>query len=81
MFIFVMSSLLFIPEQEVEEKMITILKNELKRLSSGHPACPANEVEDDHIVREMVVKFTTHVLKQMNQEDLVKSLQKGKKVV
>ncbi|XP_047669962.1 NACHT, LRR and PYD domains-containing protein 7-like [Tachysurus fulvidraco] len=62
--------------KEVEEKMITMLKNELKRLSSGHPACPANEGEDDYIVREMIVKFTTHVLKQMNQEDLVKSLQK-----
>ncbi|KAK2858325.1 hypothetical protein Q7C36_006244 [Tachysurus vachellii] len=62
--------------KEVEEKMITILKNELKRLSSGHPACPENEGEDDYVVREMVVKFTTHVLKQMNEEDLAKSLQK-----
>ncbi|XP_058259474.1 NACHT, LRR and PYD domains-containing protein 3-like [Hemibagrus wyckioides] len=66
--------------KEVEEKMITMVKNELKRqiklFSSGHPACSEKEVEDDYIVREMLVKLAALVLVKMNQEDLSKTLQK-----
>ncbi|KAK3556794.1 hypothetical protein QTP70_020490 [Hemibagrus guttatus] len=77
---FVISSLPLIPEQEVEIKMISMVKNELKRqiqlLSSGHPACSEKDVEDDYFVREMLVKITAHVLIELNQEDLSKALQK-----
>lgn len=73
---------LFIPEQQVEHKVITLVNNELKRqknlLSSGHSACSMEEEEDDFIVREALLKITTYVLKKMNQKDLAKTLQKGK---
>ncbi|XP_053087944.1 NACHT, LRR and PYD domains-containing protein 3-like isoform X2 [Pangasianodon hypophthalmus] len=66
--------------KEVEHKVITLVKNELKRQrnlwSSDYPACSETELEDDPIVREALLKITTRVLKKMNQTDLAKTLQK-----
>lgn len=62
--------------------MNTLVKNELKRqtnrLSSYCPACTERAEEDDPTVREALLKITKHVLENMNQEDLAKTLQKGK---
>ncbi|MCJ8729143.1 hypothetical protein PDJAM_G00102580 [Pangasius djambal] len=66
--------------KEVEHKVITLVKNELKRQrnlwSSDYPACSETELADDPIVREALLKITAHVLKKMNQTDLAKTLQK-----
>ncbi|XP_053092558.1 NACHT, LRR and PYD domains-containing protein 3-like [Pangasianodon hypophthalmus] len=66
---------------ELEHKVITLIKNELKRfrklLSPDYPACTEREVEDEedlHSVREGVLKITLHVLKKMNHTDLAKTL-------
>ncbi|KAF4085355.1 hypothetical protein AMELA_G00117180, partial [Ameiurus melas] len=63
--------------KELEHKVITLIKNELKRfrklLSPDYPACTEREVEDEedlHSVREGVLKITLHVLKNMNHTDL-----------
>ncbi|KAK3552523.1 hypothetical protein QTP86_013248 [Hemibagrus guttatus] len=63
--------------QELEHKLITLIKNELKRfrklLSPDYPACTEREVEDEedlHSVREGTLKITLHVLKNMNHTDL-----------
>ncbi|MCI4374860.1 hypothetical protein PGIGA_G00011380 [Pangasianodon gigas] len=68
--------------KELEHKVITLLKNELKRfkmlLSPDYPACSEKEVdkeEDQSTVREGVLKITLHVLKIMNQTDLANTLQ------
>ncbi|KAK3525105.1 hypothetical protein QTP86_016137, partial [Hemibagrus guttatus] len=67
--------------QELEHKVITLIKNELKRfrklLSPDYPACTEREVEDEedlHSVREGALKITLHVLKNMNQTDLANTL-------
>ncbi|XP_060722933.1 NLR family CARD domain-containing protein 3-like isoform X2 [Tachysurus vachellii] len=67
--------------KELEHKVITLLKNELKRfrelLSPEYPACTEREVEDEadrHSVREGVLKITLHVLNNMNHTDLANTL-------
>ncbi|KAK3505605.1 hypothetical protein QTP70_004923 [Hemibagrus guttatus] len=64
--------------QELEHKVITLIKNELKRfrklLGPDYPACTEREVEDKedlHSVREGALKITLHVLKNMNHTDLL----------
>ncbi|MCJ8744038.1 hypothetical protein PDJAM_G00101710 [Pangasius djambal] len=68
--------------KELEHKVITLIKNELKRfrklLSPDYPACTEREGEDDedlYSVREGALKITLHVLKNMNHTDLAKTLQ------
>ncbi|XP_053091356.1 protein NLRC3-like isoform X2 [Pangasianodon hypophthalmus] len=68
--------------KDLEHKVITLLKNELKRfkklLSSDYPACSEREVEDEEdqsSVREGALKITLHVLKNMNHTDLANTLQ------
>ncbi|KAF4085361.1 hypothetical protein AMELA_G00117260, partial [Ameiurus melas] len=67
--------------KELEHKVITLIKNELKRfrklLSPDYPACTEREVEyeeDLHSVREGALKITLHVLKNMNHTDLANTL-------
>ncbi|KAM9474832.1 NLR family CARD domain-containing protein 3-like [Clarias gariepinus] len=66
--------------KELEHKVITLIKNELKRfrklLSPDYPACTEKEDEEDlHSVREGALKITLHVLKNMNLSDLANTLQ------
>ncbi|MCI4389805.1 hypothetical protein PGIGA_G00103230 [Pangasianodon gigas] len=68
--------------KELEHKVITLIKYELKRfrklLSPDYPACTEREVEDDEdlqSVREGALKITLHVLKNMNHTDLAKTVQ------
>ncbi|XP_053470143.1 NACHT, LRR and PYD domains-containing protein 3-like isoform X2 [Ictalurus furcatus] len=68
--------------KELEGKVITLMKNELKRfqklLSPDYPACTEREVQDEedlHSVREGALKITLHVLKKMNHTDLANTLQ------
>ncbi|MCJ8736354.1 hypothetical protein PDJAM_G00258510 [Pangasius djambal] len=70
---------------ELEHKVITLIKNELKRfrklLSPDYPACTEREVEDEedlHSVREGALKITLHVLKNMNHTDLANTLHNSK---
>ncbi|XP_047666433.1 NACHT, LRR and PYD domains-containing protein 9-like [Tachysurus fulvidraco] len=67
--------------KELEHKVITLVKNELKSfrklLSPDYPACTEREVEDEedlHSVREGALKITQHVLKNMNHTDLTNTL-------
>ncbi|KAB5522217.1 hypothetical protein PHYPO_G00157090 [Pangasianodon hypophthalmus] len=67
--------------KELEDKVIAMIKNELKRfrklLSPDYPACTEREVEDEedvHSVREGALKITLHVLKKMNHTDLANTL-------
>ncbi|XP_060776220.1 NLR family CARD domain-containing protein 3-like [Neoarius graeffei] len=65
--------------KEAEHKVITLVKNELKRqknlVSLGYPPCSEREVEDP-IVREASLKITIHVFKEMNQTNIAEKLQK-----
>ncbi|KAF4071803.1 hypothetical protein AMELA_G00266980, partial [Ameiurus melas] len=66
--------------KELENKVITLLKNELNRfkklLSADSPACSEEEEEEDlHCFREGVLKITLHILKNMKQKDLAHTLQ------
>ncbi|MCI4394154.1 hypothetical protein PGIGA_G00165520 [Pangasianodon gigas] len=70
--------------KELEDKVIAMIKNELKRfrklLSPDYPACTEREVEDEedvHSVREGALKITLHVLKKMNHTDLANTLHNG----
>ncbi|KAI5609451.1 NACHT, LRR and PYD domains-containing protein 3 isoform X2 [Silurus asotus] len=65
--------------QELEHKVITLMKKELKRfrelLNPDYPACTEREDEEDlHSVREEAMKITLHVLKNMNHKDLANTL-------
>ncbi|XP_053534794.1 NLR family CARD domain-containing protein 3 isoform X4 [Ictalurus punctatus] len=67
--------------KELEHKVITLIKNELKRfmklLSTDYPACTEREVQDEedlHSVSEGALKITLHVLKNMNHTDLAHTL-------
>ncbi|MCJ8750253.1 hypothetical protein PDJAM_G00260400 [Pangasius djambal] len=63
---------------ELEHKVVTLLKNELNRfkklLSADYPAC-SDEGEDLDYVRDCVLKITLHILKNMKQKDLARTLQ------
>ncbi|XP_076851497.1 NACHT, LRR and PYD domains-containing protein 3-like isoform X2 [Brachyhypopomus gauderio] len=68
--------------KELEHKIISLVKNELKRfknlLSPDYPACTERQVEDEEdqsSVREGAMKITLHVLRNMNQTDLANTLQ------
>ncbi|KAM9468099.1 NLR family CARD domain-containing protein 3-like isoform 1-T1 [Clarias gariepinus] len=68
--------------KELEHKVITLLKNELKRfkklLSPDYPACTEREMEDEEdqsSVRVSALKITLHVLKNINHTDLANTLQ------
>ncbi|XP_053091283.1 NACHT, LRR and PYD domains-containing protein 12-like isoform X2 [Pangasianodon hypophthalmus] len=68
--------------KDLEHKVITLLKKELKRfkklLSPDYPACSEREVEDEEdqsSVREGALKITLHILKNMNHTDLANTLQ------
>ncbi|XP_035379333.1 NLR family CARD domain-containing protein 3-like [Electrophorus electricus] len=67
--------------KELEDKIISLVKNELKRfknlLSSDYPACTERQVEDEEdqsSVREGALEITLHVLRKMNQKDLANTL-------
>ncbi|XP_060778563.1 NACHT, LRR and PYD domains-containing protein 3-like isoform X2 [Neoarius graeffei] len=67
--------------KDLEHKVITVIKNELKRfkklLSPDYPACSEKEVEDEEdqsSVRDRVLKITLHFLKSMNHTDLAHTL-------
>ncbi|KAI4890367.1 hypothetical protein NFI96_029326 [Prochilodus magdalenae] len=64
--------------KELEHKVISLVKNQLKRfmklLSLDYPACSEREVEEQS-VREEALRITLHVLRNMNQTDLAKTLQ------
>ncbi|KAB5566012.1 hypothetical protein PHYPO_G00248150 [Pangasianodon hypophthalmus] len=67
--------------KELEHKVITLIKNELKRfrklLSPDYPACTEREMEDEEelpSVREGALKITLHVLTNMNHTDLANTL-------
>ncbi|XP_053540392.1 NACHT, LRR and PYD domains-containing protein 3 isoform X3 [Ictalurus punctatus] len=67
--------------KELEHKVISLIKNELKRfrklLSPDYPACTEREVQDEedlHSVRDGALKITLHVLKNMNHTDLANTL-------
>ncbi|KAF7693773.1 hypothetical protein HF521_007526 [Silurus meridionalis] len=68
--------------QELEHKIITLVKKELMRLmkllSPDYPTCTEKEeedVEDLESLREGVLKFTLHVLKKIKRTDLANTLQ------
>ncbi|XP_053351060.1 NACHT, LRR and PYD domains-containing protein 3-like isoform X2 [Clarias gariepinus] len=68
--------------EELEHKVVTLLKNELKRfkklLSPDYPACSERKVEneeDQSSVRVSALKITLDVLKNMNHTDLANTLQ------
>ncbi|XP_076849160.1 NLR family CARD domain-containing protein 3-like [Brachyhypopomus gauderio] len=68
--------------KELEHKIISLVKNELKRfknlLSPDYPACTERQVEgeeDQSSVREGALKITLHVLRNMNHTDLANTLQ------
>ncbi|KAI7790504.1 putative NACHT [Triplophysa rosa] len=68
--------------QELEHKLISLMKKELKifksLLSPDYPSCSEREEEDDEDqirVREMFLKITLNVLKKMKQTDLADKLQ------
>ncbi|XP_076875374.1 NACHT, LRR and PYD domains-containing protein 3-like isoform X2 [Brachyhypopomus gauderio] len=68
--------------KELEHKIISLVKNELKRfknlLSPDYPACTERQVEDEEdqsSVREGALKITLHVLRNMNQTDLANTLE------
>uniref|UniRef100_A0A4W4DY93 NACHT domain-containing protein n=1 Tax=Electrophorus electricus TaxID=8005 RepID=A0A4W4DY93_ELEEL len=69
----------------LEDKIISLVKNELKRfknlLSSDYPACTERQVEDEEdqsSVREGALEITLHVLRKMNQKDLANTLLSSK---
>ncbi|XP_062846065.1 NACHT, LRR and PYD domains-containing protein 3-like [Trichomycterus rosablanca] len=60
--------------KELEQKVFTLLKNELnnyKKILSPE----VKDEEDQYCFREEVLKITLHVLKKMNQTDLANTLQ------
>ncbi|XP_036447033.1 ribonuclease inhibitor-like isoform X2 [Colossoma macropomum] len=67
--------------QELEHKVISLVKNQLKRfknvLSPDFPACSEREVEGEvnQSVREGTLQIALHVLRNMNQTDLANTLQ------
>lgn len=71
----------------MENKVITLIKNELKwfkdLLSLDYPSATEREFEDQedlYSVREEALKITLHILKNMNHSDLANTLQKSKNI-
>ncbi|KAG9278179.1 NLR family CARD domain-containing protein 3-like [Astyanax mexicanus] len=68
---------MFVLNQELQEKFISLVKNELntfkKVLNPDYPACSEGEVEDDQ--KEGVLKVTLHILRSMNETDLANTLE------
>ncbi|XP_037398778.1 NLR family CARD domain-containing protein 3-like isoform X2 [Pygocentrus nattereri] len=66
--------------KELEHKIISLVKNHLKRfeklLSLDYPACSEGEMEDeeDQSVKEGALMITLHILRNMNQTDLADKL-------
>uniref|UniRef100_A0A3B1IHN3 B30.2/SPRY domain-containing protein n=1 Tax=Astyanax mexicanus TaxID=7994 RepID=A0A3B1IHN3_ASTMX len=71
---------MFVVNQELEQKFISLLRNELntfkKLLSPDYPACSEREVKDDQ--REWTLMITLNILRDMNQTDLANTLQSSK---
>ncbi|KAL6483857.1 hypothetical protein MHYP_G00087290 [Metynnis hypsauchen] len=72
---------MFMSIQELEHKVISLVKNQLKRfkkvLSPDFPAYSEREVEGevDQTAREGTLQIALHVLRNMNQTDLASTLQ------
>uniref|UniRef100_W5K1K7 NLR family CARD domain-containing protein 3-like n=1 Tax=Astyanax mexicanus TaxID=7994 RepID=W5K1K7_ASTMX len=73
---------MFVLNQKLQEKFISLLKNELNiyknLLSPDYPACAEGEEEDDQ--KEGVLKITLHILRSMNRTDLANTLESSKKL-
>ncbi|XP_066532551.1 NLR family CARD domain-containing protein 3-like [Hoplias malabaricus] len=65
--------------QELEQRVISVVKNHLKRfmklLSEDYPACSEREEEEEDGVRDGVMKITLNVLRNMNHTHLAHTLQ------
>ncbi|XP_030646308.1 NACHT, LRR and PYD domains-containing protein 12-like [Chanos chanos] len=68
--------------KELEHKVITLVKNELKKfqmfLRADYPACPERKVEDEEgerSVRQGALKITLHVLRTMKHTHLADTLE------
>ncbi|XP_060772195.1 NACHT, LRR and PYD domains-containing protein 3-like [Neoarius graeffei] len=65
--------------KELEDKAITVIKNELKKfkkvLSPDSPACSEREVENQSNVREGALKIAVQLLNNMDHTDLANTLQ------
>uniref|UniRef100_A0A8B9GYI4 B30.2/SPRY domain-containing protein n=1 Tax=Astyanax mexicanus TaxID=7994 RepID=A0A8B9GYI4_ASTMX len=72
---------MFVLNQELQEKFISLVKNELntfkKLLSPDYPSCSERELKDDQ--REGVLKVTLHILRNMKQTDIANTLESSKK--
>lgn len=73
--------------QDLEHKVITLLKNELirfkKLLSEDYPASSEGQVEEEdvhHSVREGTLKITLHMLESMHYTDLANTLHNSKDI-
>ncbi|XP_057183865.1 NACHT, LRR and PYD domains-containing protein 3-like isoform X2 [Triplophysa rosa] len=66
--------------KDLENKMISLIKNELKKfkmlLSSSYPQCSKREEDDEgqSKVKEGVLKITLHILRETNQMNLANTL-------
>ncbi|XP_066532297.1 NACHT, LRR and PYD domains-containing protein 3-like [Hoplias malabaricus] len=65
--------------KEMEQKVISVVKNHLKRfmklLSEDDPACSEREEEEEDGVRDGVIRITLNVLRNMKHTDLANTLQ------
>lgn len=75
----------FISPQDLEDRIISLLKSELKKfkklLSPDYSACSEKELEEQtcqNSIREGAMKITLCVLKDMNQSHLAHVLQTSK---
>ena len=80
--------------QLLEENMVTLVKNELKKihklLSPDYPECSGSQREDEEVVdgedeeqrsiREALVKITVKLLRSRKQEELAERLQSSKRI-
>ncbi|XP_030643730.1 NACHT, LRR and PYD domains-containing protein 3-like [Chanos chanos] len=71
--------------ETLENKIITFVKNELKRLrkllTAEKSECFGGLKEDDVSAREGVLKITLHFLRNMNHNDLADTLEKNEGIV
>ncbi|XP_041950293.1 NACHT, LRR and PYD domains-containing protein 3-like isoform X2 [Alosa sapidissima] len=70
--------------KELEHKVVTFMKNELKRLkkllSHDYPESPCGEEEDEQDQRDArdgALKIAVHILRDMNQETLAQQLEQN----